>query len=277
MAWTMGTGLSVLSYASTVPVIYPKAENHRSLETDYPVRLLKLALEKTEASPKVLPTFKALPKNRALYQLKEGSGVDVVWARTTTQREKDFRAIKIPIFKGLSGWKVPLVNKQRDLDLSHVKTVAQLQRYSVIQGSHWSGRQVFEANDIVVHHAYEQRSLFEMLSRNRGDLLFQSVIDTWSYQENHRHHNIEMEQHLTVRFPEAIYFFVHPENEALAKLIETGLKASISDGSFDALFNELVTPYIERCQLESRNVVELENPGFPRAQSALNERFWFYP
>ncbi len=272
----IGLGFAAASqtYAGSNSIIYPKPNHDRIIDVEYPVRLLKLAVEKSEANLTVLPTFKSLPKNRALHQLKSNKDVDVVWARTSPQKEKDFLAIKIPIFKGLSGWKVPLVNRHRSIDLSHVDTVNELRQYSVIQGSAWDSRQVFEANDIVVHHAYEQRSLFEMLSRNRGDLLFQSVIDTWAYRENHRNYNVKMDEHLAVRFPEAIYFFVNRDNDALAKAIQKGLELSLKDGSFDSLFDELIKPYLARCNLEKRNIIELENPGFSYKKSALNESYW---
>ncbi len=267
--------VTVLVHAGAVAAVYPKPTTQHPLLSDYPIELLRMALAKAEAPYVVIPSFKSLPKNRALFRLKNQEGIDVLWSDTSTLKEKDFYPIKIPIYKGLSGWRIPLVNKTRNLSTEQIGSFDKLKQYSLIQGSDWPGRKVFEANHIVVHHAYEQASLYEMLGKNRGDMLFQSVVELSGQEKTHRYYGLEIDDNIAVRYPSAVYFFVHKDNRALAGAIEKGLSASISDGSFDTLFDRSLTPFLKSCRLSERTILDIENPDVPEAMPLGDQALWY--
>ncbi len=261
--------------AGAVAAIYPKPSAQHALLNDYPIELLRMALAKAQAPYVLVPSFKSLPKNRALFRLKNGEGIDVLWSDTSTHKEKDFYPIKIPIYKGLSGWRIPLVNKTRNLSTEQIGSFDKLRQYSLIQGSDWPGRKVFEANHIVVHHAYEQASLYEMLGKNRGDMLFQSVVELSGQENMHRYYGLKIDDNIAVRYPSAVYFFVHKDNRALAEAIEKGLSESISDGSFDTLFDRSLTPFLKSCRLDERTILDIENPDVPEAMPLGVQALWY--
>ncbi|MFL0799014.1 MAG: transporter substrate-binding domain-containing protein [Agarilytica sp.] len=261
--------------AGAVAAVYPKPSTEHPLLNGYPIELLRMALTKAQAPYVLIPSFKSLPKNRALFRLKNREGIDVLWSDTNSHKEKDFYPIKIPIYKGLSGWRIPLVNKHRSIPTSQILSFDKLKQYSLIQGSDWPGRKVFEANHIVVHHAYEQASLYEMLGRNRGDMLFQSVVELSGQENKHRYYGLKIDDNIAVRYPSAVYFFVHKDNHALAEAIQKGLFKSISDGSFDALFEKSLTPFLKSCHLDERTILDIDNPNVPEAMQLGDQALWY--
>ncbi len=263
------------SYAGAVAAVYPKPSTQHPLLNDYPIELLRMALAKAQAPYVLIPSFKTLPKNRALFRLKNQEGIDVLWSDTSTHKEKDFYPIKIPIYKGLSGWRIPLVNKHRNLSTKQIGSFDKLKQYSLIQGSDGSSRKVFEANHIVVHHAYEQASLYEMLGKNRGDMLFQSVVELSGQENMHRYYGLKIDDNIAVRYPSAVYFFVHKDNKLLAEAIEQGLSESISDGSFDTLFDKSLSPFLKSCRLDERTILDLDNPDVPEAMPLGDQALWY--
>ncbi len=261
--------------AGASAVVYPKPSSQSRLLSDYPIELLRMALTKAQVPYVLIPSFKSLPKNRALFRLKNQEGIDVLWSDTSTIKEKDFYPIKIPIYKGLSGWRIPLVNKFRDLSTKQISSFDKLKEYTLIQGSDWPGRKVFEANHIVVHHAYEQASLYEMLGKNRGDMLFQSVVELSDQEGMHRYYGLKIDDNIAVRYPSAVYFFVHKDNKPLAEAIERGLSESLADGSFDTLFDRTLTPFLKSCRLGERTILDIENPNVPEAMPLGEQALWY--
>lgn len=275
ISFSVSVAAATLAVEASLNVVYPKAEAENDVLFEYPLQLLELAIEKSQAAITLSPSSKYLPKKRALYKLRNKQGVDVLWSLTSKENEEDFLAIKIPLFKGLSGWQIPLVRADGKLDSESIENLEQLKKYSVIQGSDWPGRFIFEANDIVVHHAYQKRSLFEMLSKNRGDMLFRSVIAGWSEKQEQLKYGLELDSKLVVRYPCAVYFFVHKDNPTLAESISVGLEAAIDDGSFDDIFFLMLNPVLAESRLEKRVILDIENPFVSRGMPLDDRRLWY--
>ena len=87
-------------------IIYPQAESANDNRSNYPLQLLELALTKAGVEHVLQPSSSKMPQGRALIQLAAGHDVDVVWSMTSRQREQDLLPIRIPIDKGLLGWRI---------------------------------------------------------------------------------------------------------------------------------------------------------------------------
>lgn len=266
---------SISVVASPSDVVYPKSKFQQDVMSEYPLQLLQLAIDKSKASVSLTPSEKYLPEKRALYKLRNKDGVDVLWSLTSEQNEEDFLFVKIPLFKGLSGWRVALVSEEHQVPTEEIKSVEDLKQYTVIQGSDWPGRFIFEANKISVHHAYQEKSRFEMLCKKRGDMLFRSIVAAGSNKSMEEDYGVKVDANILVRYPSAIYFFVHKSNQELASYIKIGLEAAVEDGSFDQLFYKLVVPVIESSELNKRVILDIDNPFSPATMPTDDKRLWY--
>ncbi len=266
---------SICVVASPSDVVYPKPKNQHDVMFEYPLQLLKLAIEQSKAPIGLASSSKYLPEKRALYKLRNKDGVDILWSLTSEQNEEDFLAIKIPLFKGLSGWRVPLISEEHQVPTETIKSVEDLKQYTVIQGSDWPGRFIFEANNIAVHHAYQEKSRFEMLSKKRGDMLFRSVVASGADKKLQEEFGVKIDSKLLVRYPSAVYFFVHKGNQELASYIKGGLEVAVENGSFDRLFYKMVMPVIERSELNKRVILDIDNPFSPVTMPTNDKRLWY--
>ncbi|MBU2427807.1 MAG: hypothetical protein KKA56_13095, partial [Gammaproteobacteria bacterium] len=102
--------------------------------TLYPIRLLKAALEKT-AEPFVLQASPVpMVQDRSLREISMGNQVDVFWSMTSIEREQYLLPVRIPIDKGLFGWRLLLTTAQNQHLTESVTTLGQMKKLLFLQG-----------------------------------------------------------------------------------------------------------------------------------------------
>jgi ABC-type amino acid transport substrate-binding protein len=269
---------SLLLGACTVhagAIVYPRVQE--SHYENYFVKVLQLAVEKAAAGDVLKPSNVRMEKGRAFLELERGAGVDVVWAVTTREREKSHLPIRIPLDKGLAGWRIFLVNKKDKDKFRDVKELAELRPFVSGQGAGWPDVDIFRANGLAVITGFNYEGLFKMLQAGRFDYFPRSIMQAWGEERQHRGNDLAVDQYLALRYPSAIYFFVNKNNPALARRLEDGLRAAIKDGSFDKLFHEYNDAAIRRSALGNRTIIQLTHPGLPDHMPVDHKALWFSP
>lgn len=274
-------GLLISNFSTTVyaanssTVYYPRPETQDDQRTNYPLRLLSLALEKTANDIVLKPTEKVMNQARALLQLEKGSQVDVVWSMTSIERENKLMPIRIPIYKGLIGWRIFLIHQDDVALFASIQGVEELKIKRALQGSDWPDRTILEANDFTVSHTPIYENLFKMLTLKRGDYFPRSIVEIWSEADRYHKDKIVIEKTHLIQYPTVFYFFVNTNRPNLAEVISEGLERAINDGSFDALFLEVHQNIIDRVDLAGRRIITLDNPTLPLATPLDREVLWF--
>ena len=264
--------------SATWTLTYPRPLNEDDMRTEYPEALLTLALDKTGVTYDLSPSDRILLQGKALRQLRENREVNVVWSMTDKQREKDLLPIRIPIAKGLIGLRVFVINQRRKAAFSGLNSTQDMLKLSAIQGEEWPDTKILQSNGFSVVTIQEYEEGYDALSHNRGDFFPRSVIEVQTeLQENGRDPDIQLEQDYALYYPSAMYFFVNRGNPILARLIETGLKMAIEDGSFDALFMSHHKEMLENLNIPSRRIFRLENPLLPEQTPVNDEALWYKP
>jgi membrane-bound lytic murein transglycosylase MltF len=95
--------------------------------------------------------------------------------------------------------------------------------------------------------------------------------------ELQEHPALAVERHLVLNYPSALYFFVHPDNEALARAIESGLELAIADGSLRRMFLDEYADDIAAADLPHRRVLRLRNADLPEQTPLDRAELWFDP
>ena len=109
----------------------------------YPAQLLQRAFEATGRSVTLHPAPVALPQARALLSLgRQDGGLDVLWCLTSARRGPCCPAIRVPIDKGLIGWRLLLARPGLAAKLAAVRSVAELKAFRLVHGLDWPDTQV---------------------------------------------------------------------------------------------------------------------------------------
>ncbi len=256
-------------------VTYPRPESAGDQRTSYPLALLKLCERKTDNKFNLRPSPFRSQQDRSLRQLSQDEGIDIVWALTTKDREANLLPVRIPIDKGLIGWRLLLVRSQDKSRFVNVNSAAELGKLLAVQGHDWPDVDVLKANHLKVTTGTTYEGLFKMLSVGHVQYFPRAITEVWPELNSHPDLSLEVEPSLVIHYPSALYFFVNRKNQALADTLEACLKQSISDGSFDELFQRYYGEAITQSQLNKRTVIDLSNPTLPEATPINHPDYWY--
>lgn len=244
---------------------------------DYFTSLLVLALNASKADNEVIDiefSERDYSQARWIHIAQNDTRALVIWTMTDKEREQQLRPIRIPLFKGLFGYRVFLIRAHEQARFNQIKTREDLAKLLAGQGTHWPDTPILQHNGLRVTTAETTESLFRMINAKRFDYFPRGISEAWFELAQRREKNLEVEQNILLYYPTALYFFVNKKNEALAKRIEQGLEMLIDNGKFDEFFynHPRVSSGLER--LTNRHVIYLENPLLPNETPLANPRYW---
>lgn len=259
-------------------VYYPRPESASDPRTEYPVKLLELAIQKSGAQYELLPSELTMPQGRAITEVGSNAGnVHIVWTMTSKDREQKLLPIRIPIYKGLIGWRLPLVTKGKANQFKDIKSLADMKPFQAGQGHDWPDTEIIRANGLTVFGAPNYEGLFKMLENGRFGYFPRSVAEIWPEAEAHASQGIVVDNHIALHYPAAFYYFVNNNNKKLADALNAGLEKAIADGTFEKLFQQYYEPIIKRSGLDKRVIIELKNPLLPPETPLQRKELWFRP
>ena len=102
---------SVNAQSASWQITFPRPLETASTIDEYPLQLLSMALDQTGVNYQLKPSDNVLTKGKALDRLQDNREINIIWGMTNPQREKDLLPIRIPIFKGLIGWRLFLIRQ----------------------------------------------------------------------------------------------------------------------------------------------------------------------
>jgi hypothetical protein len=256
--------------APAAEIRYPREEGGNA----YPFELLQLALSKAGSTDTLVQTPFRMMQDRALLEISlDGGAADIMATMTSKEREARLLPVRIPITKGLIGWRIPVVTRERRQVFSKVSNLPALRRFQAVQGHDWPDAKILRHNGLPAHSVSSYESLFNTLASGRVDYLPLSLLEAGAAVKGRE--GLVVDRHIALHYPAAIYYFVNPRNAALAETVRRGLEASIADGSFDKLFYRHFGEAIAQARLAERTVIELENPYLPDSAPLDRKNLWF--
>ena len=243
----------------------------------YRTALLQLVLDQTaeEGRCQLSPQFTTVTPDRGLALLQEGR-IDVVSVPTSLQRERELRAVRFDILRGLLGYRVLLIRKQRQAEFAAVRSLAELRRFRLGLGSHWADLPLLQYNGFQVMATPRYESLFAMLARGRFDAFPRGVNEAWQElaEQQGTFPDLRVEPTLALYYPWPVYFFVRRDNQPLADRLHRGLMRAQADGSLQRLFMEHHGNLLQQANLAKRRLLLLSNPGLPPGTPKADTSWW---
>jgi len=264
-------------------VVYPRPESEHDSRYLYDWEVLRTALEKTRGKfgPYELRQARQFMSPARVTAEAAGAGSINVFVRaTSTQLEQQFRPVRIPVDRGLIGYRLLLVRYDDLQRFAEVQSLDQLRRFSIGQGKGWVDVGILQAGGFKVVEGNNYDGLFSMLEVKRFDALSRSVDEALSeYDQLHQRFGFEVEPGIALYYPLARYFFTRrdAEGEVLANRLEAGLEAMVQDGSLQALFMRYKGPLIKRSALARRRLFRIPNPGLPPQTPLARSELWYRP
>lgn len=275
-----GINISTAQNGDTTIVKHISLSDEGEYRTDYYIKMLRLALEKTEDSHgpfKMVPVdLGGIQQNDALKLLPSGE-IDVKVGVTTVARERVFRPIRIPLTKGLIGVRISHVAENQADVLSNIQSIEDLKEVTIVQGEDWPDTKILNYNDLnlVTHGNYDE--LFNMLRRGDADAFPRALYEVWDEADQRDMPNITVDEHTYLHYPSAMYFFVAKKNIALEDRLTEGFMEAVRDGSFDELFMQEMGERLERSDLDNRTKIVIKNPYLPKETPIHIDNLWHLP
>ncbi len=264
--------------AGELVVSYPPPEIKNDTRHPYFLALLRLALDHTladEGPYRLQPLANVAQQGRA-FRLLGAKQLDILWSMTSRERERSYLPVRIPLMKGLLGYRVILINRE-DSAIFESMDAASLKEVTCYQGHDWPDLEILAFNGFQVRGVTNYLRIFSMLDRGMIDCFPRGILEAWGeIHSQHLQHSV-VDSHFVLIYPTAIYFFVNQDNQALAARIERGLRAALADGSFDRLFYGY-PPHQEalaKAKLDERVKVLLQNPLLPSLTPLSDPSLWY--
>lgn len=288
--WLAGAFLLVALLASGAPCavaqdplvikIRPFRKNLDHPEREYKYQLLQMILDRTvaEDGPYRIALIEPTTQGRVIEMVNQGD-VSLIMTMTTREREDTLRPIRIPIYKGLYGYRA-LIIKRADKDrFAAIRSLDALKGLWAGQGQSWPDYEILKANGFQVIGAPLYDALFQMLARGRFDYFPRGLHEPWVEVAEHPDLDLIVDEHLIIHYPAPGYIFVAKDNAALAERLERGFKAAIGDGSFDALFSAHpdMVQVLENANLAERLIFRISNPLLSPETPLDREELWYSP
>lgn len=258
-------------------VRYAQVSGQEDPHLRYMLALLQLACDEIRLRCQ-LQAANAMNQSRALVQLsKPDGGIDLFWGMTSREREQQVLPIRIPLDKGLLGWRVALVNAATPDRLAGITNVRQLAGLLAGQVADWPDTAILRHAGLKVLTSQDYGNLFPMLQRNRFDYFPRSVIEVQIEARQAQAKGLVIDSHLVLHYPTAMYFFVSPQRPQLAQALEKGLRLALHDGRFNQLFQRYNGQMLTQLALAKRREIRLDNPLLPAATPLQDAALWYQP
>ncbi|WP_156510573.1 ABC transporter substrate-binding protein [Labrenzia sp. OB1] len=220
-----------------------------------------------------------MSRDRLLSELVSGELIEYAAVATKPEWEAELIPIRIPLRKGLQGYRILFILGANQETHSRIETLEDLRSLSVGSGLQWSTSRVMEEAGLHVVKAETLEHLLRMLELGRFMNLPRGMDEIFFEYEkwSEKIPDLAIEKNLTLFIPLPTYLFVSPERPDLAERFERGLRSMIADGSLDRLFWKYFQKDIERVGLDKRRTIRIPNPNLGPETPLDDPALWFTP
>ncbi|KMT64837.1 hypothetical protein [Catenovulum maritimum] len=202
--------------------------------------------------------------------------VDVTYFPADKEVEKSLSAIRIPLYKGLMGYRTLLIRKTSQKEFAQLSSLDELKALLKGTGTRWKSTQVYDFHEFDYVTADRMSSLYKMLDVGKFDYTSRGVIEAVADLKaiKNRFTSLKIEDNILLYTELPIYFFVAQNKPELAEKIYLGLLKIIENGQFDTLFSKFYATIPAELNLKSRKIYHVENPFLSKETLENAQTFW---
>jgi len=261
----------------------PLPRSEYDISHQYYVGLLRLALQKAAKgrdTPRLVTTVK-VEQADSIQALAQQKLIDVFWVGTDHNKEQQLRAIKIPLERGLMGFRKFTIVRSMKSQLDQVHELADLKKLRACVGTDWPDRAILEHAGLPILAVDHYEQLFAQLAAGACDYFPRGLHEGKAELSLRAAHYPQLVryQDVMLHYPFAVYFFTSHDNEALAQWIEEGLEQLIRNGELLNYMQQhpLTRHVFPLSQYQAKSWITLENPIISDTNTMAMPRYWFLP
>ncbi|MDZ4260819.1 MAG: diguanylate cyclase, partial [Pseudomonadota bacterium] len=137
-------------------------------KADYVISMLKLAFTHVDTQYRIEKDLTPSTQSRINEEVLSNN-LDLMWVSTSPSYEKDFLPVRIPLLKGLLGFRILLIRTGDQTRFDAIHTKDDLKKIAFGQGRTWADAKILEANGLTVVKTAKTPGLFHMLDGGRFD------------------------------------------------------------------------------------------------------------
>jgi hypothetical protein len=256
-----------------------RVNNFSDPNAAYAINMLRLALSHIDKPYRIDISTKDMTQARVNEEVRIGGDLDLAWTSSDAKMEATVLPIRIPLFKGLLGYRILIINKHDQAKFDRVETLEDLKQLTFGQGRTWADTNILESNGFTVIKTNKYPSLFYMVEGGRFDAFPRGVHEPFGELAQRPELELAVEKNLMLAYKMPFYLFVSKNNPGLANDIETGFNRAIANGSFDEAFMNApeVKDVIEKANMKHRKVFYIDNPTLSPETPLDRAELWFDP
>lgn len=267
--------------AAPMRFVYPPPEGAADKRYEYYWSILTAALESNRdqfGDYQLVRYPIQMNGKRAQAQLQAGGEPNVLIRTTSKDLETQLLPIRIPVDKGLTGYRLFLVMDGMQQQLERVNDIDGLRRFTMGQEVRWSDVAVLKAAGFKVATGDDYTGLFGMLAIGRFALFPRGINEIVAERSNNLANfpNLRIERRFMLYYPLPRYFFVarSAEGQRMAARIENGLWRLIRNGEFERRYQAFKADQLRNLDFTGRILFKLHNPNLPPETPLANRQLW---
>ncbi len=240
-------------------ITLPSPANEKTPKNLYLEELLTTAFARENFNLKLNYSKVRMNQSRSTQSLISGEIIDLTWLPYTSERANQLLAVKIPLYKGLHGTRLLIVNKNNLRKFAGIRTLKELELLTGVQHYSWADYDVLVNNQLNVKSDLSYLGMFKAVSYEVVDYFPRSSLTIMDEVKSKEDLKLMIEPTLLLKYPSYLNFFVSKKTPELAEIIRSGLNKMIKDGSFETTFDKYIGSKVNQLNLEERHKIELRN------------------
>jgi len=221
---------------------------------------------------------RTVTQDRGLELLATGD-MTIAWCGTTSLRENQYRPVRVPLFAGLLGIRVPVIRKADKTRFEAIQREEELQALVACQGDQWPDSNILERNGYKVERVAQFDHMYRMLKGGRCDYFPRSVTEVYGELETGNKDDLMAYEGILLSYPFPMYFFTTQKEETLAAILEQRLYEFAKSGK---LLNYMKAHPSTRqafplSRFKNASVFYLNNPDLPTETPLGDSALWLMP
>ena len=244
----------------------------------YWINLLRLTLEKSGKKFTLTAIdAKGVPHARLVSNLLNNGPANIIFMGTSKEMEEVLLPIRIPVFRGLVGYRIMMTTREKREIFAGISSLKGLRKAIIGLGLNWPDEPIMkEAGLQVVTLPYYR--LFNALAGGRFHGVSRAAHEIKGEHDilKQTKTNLVIDDNLVLAYRLATFFFVSPDNQALADALRDGLEKAYRDGSFLAYFNRhpAVHNAIKLLEDPDRKWFWLKNNHLSEQSQKIPDEYW---
>jgi hypothetical protein len=247
----------------------------RSVEDSTHNYYLDLLNKVLPTDTRIITTQRSMAQKRSMQELNSGD-LTLAWSGAISAREADFLPIRVPLFAGLLGTRVPVIRKDALVQFEQVKTAEDLKALIACQGDQWPDSDILEDNGYKVERVNKFELMYRMLRAGRCDYFPRGITEVYT-EVDHQEDDLVMAYDriiLVYKFP--MYFFVGKSNTELEQVLTEALYSYAASGELIEFMknHETTRNVFPLSKYKDSLIFKLDNPSLPPLTPVNDDKLW---